>query len=452
MKSENGGMRRVAAASVIGAIIEWYDFFLYGVVASLVINKLYFPPGDEATSTLLAYATFAVGFIARPLGGVIFGHFGDKVGRKSMLVVTLLIMGVSTMAIGLVPTYEHIGYWAPGLLLLFRVIQGIGLGGEWGGAVLMAYEYAPADKKGFYTSLPQIGLSVGVLLSAAIIATLSALLTDEQFMAWGWRLAFVLSFFFVLFGLWIRLKVMETPEFAKMKSTHGEAKVPFFDMCKRFPGNMLLGLGARHIDGVFFNIFSVFAISYLTSHIGMSRNDALVGVMVGAVVLTIFIPIFGRISDWVGRPKLYGIASLVVAASIYPAFWVFTHANGNTMLIWAAIAVPYGIFYAAVYGTVAVFLCELFDARVRCTGISFVYQFSSVTAGGLTPIVATVLVTLAGGTPWLVCGYVAVSGVMSSICAFIIKSRSGNMSHKASLETHREHGGRAQYSQSSSRM
>ncbi|SIT39051.1 Major facilitator transporter [Paraburkholderia piptadeniae] len=433
MNTSKKALRRVAAASVIGAIIEWYDFFLYGVVASLVINKLYFPAGDAATSTMLAYATFAIGFMARPLGGVIFGHFGDKVGRKSMLVITLMIMGTSTVAIGLIPTYAQIGYWAPGLLLFARVVQGIGLGGEWGGAILMAYEYAPANRKGFYASLPQIGLSVGVLLSAAIIAGLSATLSDAQFMAWGWRLAFGLSFLFVLFGLWIRLKVMETPEFAKMKHAHGEAKVPFLDMCKRFPGNMLLGLGARHIDGVFFNIFSVFTISYLTSNIGISRGEALIGVMIGAVVLTIFIPIFGRVSDSVGRPRLYAFASLLIAASIYPAFWIFTHANGNTALIWAAIAVPYGIFYAAVYGTVAVFLCELFDARVRYTGISFVYQFSSVTAGGLTPIIATVLVTLAGGSPWLVCAYVAGSGLVSSMCAFVINRRAAYDKHDEQL-------------------
>ncbi len=423
MKSNAKAMRRVAMASVIGAIIEWYDFFLYGVVASLVLNKLYFPTGDAAMSTMLAYATFAVGFLARPLGGIVFGHFGDKVGRKSMLVITLMIMGVSTVCIGLVPTYAQIGYWAPALLLLFRVIQGIGLGGEWGGAVLMAYEYAPVERRGFYASLPQIGLSIGVLLSAGIIASLSAVLTDSQFMAWGWRLAFGLSFIFVLFGMWIRLKVMETPEFAKIKAEGGEAKVPFMDMLKRFPGNIVLGLGARHIDGVFFNIFSVFAISYLTGHIGMSRGDALMGVGVGALVLTIFIPIFGALSDRMGRPSLYAIASIITAASVYPAFWVFTHMAGSKWMVWAAITIPYGIFYAAVYGTVAVFLCELFDARVRYTGISFVYQFSSVTAGGLTPIIATVLVTMNGGNPWYVCAYVAISGVVSSACAMAIKRR-----------------------------
>ncbi|MDY7548279.1 MFS transporter [Glaciimonas sp. Gout2] len=416
-------LRRVAMASIIGATIEWYDFFLYGVVASIVLNKLYFPTGDPATSTMLAYATFAVGFMARPLGGVIFGHFGDKVGRKSMLVITLMIMGVSTVAIGLIPTYNQIGYWAPALLLFFRIIQGIGLGGEWGGAVLMAYEYAPSNRRGFYTSLPQIGLSLGVLISAGFVAGLSALLTEEQFMAWGWRLGFVLSFGLVLFGLWIRLKVMETPEFAQLKQNRGEAKIPFTDMIKRFPGNILLGLGARHIDGVFFNIFSVFSISYLTKTIGMTRTDALIGVMIGAAVLTVFIPIFGRLSDKVGRPALYTWASILTGLSCFPAFWIMSHAGGNTTLIWAAIAVPFGIIYAAVYGTVAVFLCELFDARVRYTGISFVYQFSSVIAGGVTPIVATILLTMNGGKPWLICSYVLGTSVVSSICAYAIRRR-----------------------------
>ncbi|MEB0134606.1 MFS transporter [Actimicrobium sp. CCC2.4] len=423
MTTDKKTLRRVAMASIIGATIEWYDFFLYGVVAGIVLNKLYFPTGDPATSIMLAYATFAVGFMARPLGGIIFGHFGDRVGRKSVLVITLMIMGVSTVAIGLIPTFDQIGYWAPALLLLFRIIQGIGLGGEWGGAVLLAYEYAPANQRGFYTSLPQIGLSLGVLLSAGFVAGMSSILTDAQFMAWGWRVGFILSFVLVLFGLWIRLAVMETPEFAKLKKTHGQAKLPLADMFKRFPGNIMLGLGARHIDGVFFNIFSVFSISYLTTTIGMTRTDALVGVMVGAVVLTVFIPIFGRLSDKLGRPLLYTWAAVLTGLSCFPAFWFMSHADGNNVLIWAAIAIPFGIIYAAVYGTVGVFLCELFDAPVRYTGISFVYQVSSVTAGGLTPIIATILLTYNNGQPWLICTYVLASSILSSLCAYAILRR-----------------------------
>ena len=423
MEPDKKTLRRVVTASVIGATIEWYDFFLYGVVAGIVFNKLYFPPGDPTVNTLLAYATFAVGFLARPLGGVIFGHFGDRIGRKSMLVMTLMIMGVSTFAIGVIPTYDQIGYWAPALLIIARVVQGIGLGGEWGGAILMAYEYAPKEKRGFYASLPQIGLSLGVLMSAAYVAGMSAILTDEQFMAWGWRLGFILSFGLVLFGLWIRLRVMETPAFAAIKSAHREVKVPFFDMMKRFPGNVLLGLGARHIDGVFFNIFSVFSISYLTKNLQLPREQSLIGVMIGAAVLTVFIPIWGYMSDRWGRPRMYAWAALITALSCYPAFWVMQNANGNIPLIWAAIAIPFGIIYAAVYGTVAVFLCELFDAKVRYTGISFVYQFSSITAGGLTPIIATLLLTWGNGDPILICGYVLLSGVLSSVCAHLIGRR-----------------------------
>ena len=210
-------LKKVAAASIIGATIEWYDFFLYGVVAGLVFNKLYFPTGDPFISTMLAYTTFAVGFLTRPLGGIIFGHFGDKLGRKSMLVLTLMIMGGSTVLIGCVPTFDQIGIAAPILLLVLRIIQGIGLGGEWGGAVLMTFEYAPKEERGFYASLPQIGLSLGLCLASGVVGLLSFLLTEAQFYAWGWRIAFLLSIVMLGVGSYIRLNVKETPEFAKIK-------------------------------------------------------------------------------------------------------------------------------------------------------------------------------------------------------------------------------------------
>ena len=254
-KQNVAAVRRVVTASLIGATIEWYDFFLYGVVAGIVFNKLYFPTDDPLVSTMLAYTTFGVGFITRPLGGLIFGHFGDRIGRKSMLVMTLMIMGVSTFLIGLVPTYDSIGIWAPVLLLLLRVFQGIGLGGEWGGAVLMAYEYAPPEKKGFYASLPQIGLAIGLCLASGTVALLSTLLTDAQFMAWGWRVAFLASAAMVLVGMYIRLNIKETPEFSEVKARNAESRIPFFDMLRRYPGNVLKGMGARYIDGVFFNVF-----------------------------------------------------------------------------------------------------------------------------------------------------------------------------------------------------
>lgn len=410
-------IRKVVTSALIGATIEWYDFFLYGVVAGIVFSKLYFPSDDPLISTLLAYTTFAVGFVTRPLGGVIFGHFGDRVGRKSILVVTLMIMGVSTFLIGLLPTHAQIGVAAPVLLLLLRVAQGIGLGGEWGGAVLMAYEYAPKEKRGFYASLPQVGLAIGLFMASGVVALLSWLCTEEQFMAWGWRVAFLISGLMVAVGMYIRLHVKETPEFAAVKARNAETAIPFMDMMRRYPSNVLKGMGARYIDGVFFNVFGVFSISYLTSTLQISRTDALIGVMVAAVVMCFTIPLFGRLSDRLGRSRVYLWGSLITAVSAFPAFWLMAHSGGNVLLIWIAIVVPFGILYAAVYGPEAALFCDLFDAKVRYTGISFVYQFSGIFASGITPIIATALLKSGGGQPWQICAYVLFAGAVSALSA-----------------------------------
>jgi MFS transporter, MHS family, shikimate and dehydroshikimate transport protein len=413
-------IRRVVTSALVGATIEWYDFFLYGVVAGIVFNKLYFPASDPVVATLLAYTTFAVGFVTRPLGGVIFGHFGDRIGRKTMLIITLMIMGIATFLIGLVPTYAQIGVGAPLLLLLLRILQGIGLGGEWGGAVLMAYEYAPKEKRGFYASLPQIGLAIGLCMASGMVALLSSLLTDEQFLAWGWRIAFLISGALVGVGLYIRLNLQETPEFAAIKAKNAESRIPFMDMIRRYPGNVLKGMGARYIDGVFFNIFAVFSIGYLTNTVKITRTEALLGVMISALVMIATIPMFGRLADRVGRAKVYMWGSLVTAVSAFPAFWLMTHSGGNVLLVWLSIVVPFGILYAAVYGPEAVLFCDLFDAKVRYTGISFVYQFSGIFASGITPIIATALLKSGGGQPWQICMYVLFAGVVSAISAWSI--------------------------------
>lgn len=413
-------IRKVVISTIVGATIEWYDFFLYGVIAGIVFNKLYFPSDDPVISTLLAYTTFAVGFLARPLGGVIFGHFGDKIGRKSMLVATLLIMGVATCLIGLIPTYDQIGIAAPICLLLLRVAQGLGLGGEWGGAVLMAYEYAPKEKRGFYASLPQIGLAIGLCLASGVVAILSSVLSDAQFMSWGWRIAFLISALMVSVGMYIRLNVKETPEFAAVKEQNAELRIPFLDMIKRYPGNVLKGMGARYIDGVFFNIFGVFSINYLTNTIKISRTDALLGVMAAAVVMCFSIPFFGRLSDRIGRTKVYLWGSLITGLASFPAFWLMMNSSGNIFLIWLAIIIPFGILYASVYGPEAALFCDLFDAKVRYTGISFVYQFSGIFASGITPIIATALLKSGGGEPWQICAYVLFAGVVSAFCALLI--------------------------------
>ena len=413
-------IRKVVISALVGASLEWYDFFLYGVVAGIVFNQLYFPSDDITVSTMLAYGTFAVGFITRPLGGVIFGHFGDKLGRKSMLVITLMIMGIATFLIGLIPTYDQSGIAAPLLLMLMRVMQGIGLGGEWGGAVLMAYEYAPKEKRGFYASLPQIGLAIGLCMASGVVGLLSWALTDAQFMAWGWRIAFLLSGVMVAVGMYIRLSVQETPEFTAVKENNAEAAIPFFDMMRRYPGNVLKGMGARYIDGVFFNIFGVFSINYLTNTVKITRTDALLGVMISALVMIVSIPFFGRMSDRLGRTKVFMWGSIITALSAFPAFWLMTNSGGNVTLIWISIVIPLGILYAAIYGPEAALFCDLFDAKVRYTGISFVYQFSGIFASGITPIIATALLKTGGGQPWHIALYVLFAGAVSAACAWSI--------------------------------
>lgn len=416
-------LRRVVYASLIGATVEWYDFFLYGVVAGIVFNKLYFPAGDPVIATLLAYTTFAVGFVTRPLGGVIFGHFGDRIGRKSMLILTLMIMGVATMLIGLVPTYAQIGIWAPIGLLALRVLQGIGLGGEWGGAVLMTYEYAEPNQRGFYASLPQIGLSIGLCLASGVVALLSYTLTDQQFLDWGWRAAFGLSFVLVLIGLYIRLNIMETPEFAKLKQEGTEAKVPFAAMISEYPKEIVAGMGARYIDGVFFNIFGVYSIAYLTQQFKVPRTEALLSVTMAALLMCFFIPLFGRMSDRLGRTVVYSWGSLITGLSAIPAFWIWMNYSNEPILVATALIIPFAILYASIYGPEAALFCDLFRPQVRYTGISFVYQFSGIFASGLTPIVATALVQTYGiNGGWAIALYCAFAGAVSALSALWIKS------------------------------
>ncbi len=410
-------LRRVVIASVIGATIEWYDFFLYGIVAGIVFNKLFFPADDPVVSTLLAYTTFAIGFVARPLGGVIFGHFGDKLGRKNMLVMTLLIMGIATVLIGLLPTYEQIGLAAPVLLLLLRIAQGIGIGGEWGGAVLMAYEYAPGHKRGYYASLPQIGLALGLCLSSGVTA-IASLLPEEAFMNWGWRVAFIISVLLVVVGFYIRRRVLETPEFEQVKETRTEAHLPFADLIRDYPKNILLGMGARYIDGVFFNVFAVFSIVYLSKYIQLPRTEALTFVTAAAFVMIFTIPMFGKLADSWGRPKTYAIGAFLLALVAFPAFWLMS--TGVPALAAIGLIVPLGIVYAMCYGPEAALFSDLFSARVRYSGISFVYQFSGIFASGITPIIATYLITANEGDPTYLAGYVVFAALVSMVSAIAI--------------------------------
>lgn len=417
-------LRRVVISSILGAVIEWYDFFLYGVVAGLFFNQLFFPDFDPRIGTMLAFATFAVGFVARPLGGVIFGHFGDKIGRKKVLILTLEIMGIATVAIGLIPSYATIGIWAPVLLILCRLAQGIGLGGEWGGAVLMSFESAPAHKRAFYASLPQIGMSVGLLLASGVIGLASMLLTDEAFLNWGWRMAFILSAILLIVGSYMRKTVQETKDFSEAKAKLPEAKYPLLDAFKRYPKMMLACMGARFIDGVSFNVFGVYSLTFLTQNHGIDRTHALWAVMISSVVMSVFIPVWGHVADRIGKAKVYGICALILGFASFPAFWVIENHADSFFLVCLAIGLPFGILHSAVFGTMASLFSKSFDPSVRYSGISFVYQFTAIFASGLTPLFATVLTGWADGEPWYLCAYFAIVGVLSASCTLWMRRMS----------------------------
>ncbi|MGC1702688.1 MAG: MFS transporter [Pseudolabrys sp.] len=418
-KTKTGGVGTsigtVAFASAIGTTIEWYDFFLFGVVTPLVFNKLFFPNFDPLVGTLLAYTTFFVGFISRPIGGIIFGHYGDRIGRKTVLVLTILIMGVATFLIGLLPNYATVGIWAPVMLLFLRIFQGIGIGGEWGGAVLMAVEHSPAGRRGFYGSWPQIGVPAGLLLSSGMVYLLSYL-PEAEFFSWGWRIAFLISAVLVAVGLYIRLKIMETPAFTRIQESDKVVHVPFFELWRTHGKNTLLGLGARYIEGVTFNIFGVFVVGYLAGTLGLPRQTALAGVMIASAIMIVMLPIYGNLSDRIGRRRMFGVAGILIGILSFPAFWLMQ--TKEPLLVWIAIAVPFAFVYPAVYGPQAALFSELFDTRVRYTGISFVYQFSGIYASGLTPIIATALLPMGGNKPWLICLYVLAVSIVSALSVF----------------------------------
>jgi MFS family permease len=385
-----------------------------------VLNKLFFPNADVLISTLLAYGTFFVGFLSRPIGGIIFGHYGDRLGRKTVLILTLLIMGIATFLIGLLPTYASAGMWAPLLLLALRIFQGIGIGGEWGGAVLMAVEHSPGGQRGFYGAWPQIGVPAGLLLSAGVVNLLS-FLNNDDFFAWGWRVAFLLSAVLVAIGLYIRLRILETPAFKVAQQQNQIAAVPVAELFRTHSKNTLLGLGARYIEGVTFNMYGVFLVGYLTSTLHMTRQTALLAVMVASAIMIVMLPICGRLSDRIGRRKVFGIASLLIGVLSFPAFWLM--GPQSPLLTIIAVAVPFALVYPAVYGPEAALFSELFDTRVRYTGISFVYQFSGIFASGLTPIVATALLPLGGGQPWLICLYILVVSAISALSVYAMTDR-----------------------------
>lgn len=416
-------LRTVVASSLVGTTVEWYDFFLYGTAAGIVFPKLFFPSTEPATGTLLAFATFAVGFIARPVGGLIFGHIGDRIGRKNTLVATMLIMGVATFLIGVIPTHAAIGVAAPILLVVMRLAQGIAVGGEWGGAVLMAVEYAPPGKRGFYGSMPQIGLAIGLMLSTGVFALLGYLLHDSSFLSWGWRIAFMLSAILVAIGLYIRLKVMETPAFRKLEKTEAKATIPAAQLIKDKLSrrHLLLGMGSRWAEGVAFNLWAVFTISYATGTLDLGKQPILLSVMAAAAAMIVFIPFFGRLADRFDRRHLYTVGIVALAVATFPALALM--GTGSTAVILVTIVVVLGVIYPMVYAPEASLFAELFPTRVRYTGISVVYQLSGIVASGLTPLILAYLLRTAGGSVSLVVAYVVIVSVISAVSTMAIRKQ-----------------------------
>jgi MFS transporter, MHS family, shikimate and dehydroshikimate transport protein len=381
----HGSVRLVAFASFIGTTIEWYDFFLYGTAAALVFNRLFFPLSDPLTGTLYSFGTFAVGFFARPVGGIVIGHYGDKVGRKSMLVLTLVIMGVATALIGLLPTYAQIGPWAPIALVVLRLAQGFGVGGEWGGAVLMAVEHAPPGRRGFYGSWPQIGVPAGLVLSTAVFSIFSRLPLD-QFLAWGWRIPFLISVLLVIVGLTIRLRILETPAFARMKDALPATHQPIVEVIRMYPRQVLLAMGARFAENGAFYIYSVFVLAYATQQVKMNQQTMLYAILFGAACELVAIPVCGALSDRLGRRPVYLFGAVMTAVLAYPLFWLLD--TGSTPLVVLAMFLVFIFSHAPMYGPQAAFLSELFGTRVRYSGASLGSQLASVVAGGLSPFIA----------------------------------------------------------------
>ncbi|MGW2511427.1 MFS transporter [Streptomyces scopuliridis] len=391
-------LKRIVAASLIGTTIEWYDFFLYGSAAALVFNKLFFPDSDPLVGTLLSFLTYAVGFAARPLGALVFGHYGDRIGRKKLLVLSLLMMGGATFAIGLMPTHATIGTAAPVLLTVLRLIQGFALGGEWGGAVLLVSEHGDAERRGFWASWPQTGAPAGQLLATGVLSALTALLSDAAFASWGWRIPFLLSGVLVLVGLWIRLSVDESPVFKEALARAEERKAaaagadtektPLVAVLRHHWRDVLVAMGARMAENISYYVITAFILVYATTSAGLSKQTALNAVLIASAVHFAVIPAWGALSDRIGRRPVYLVGAIGVGAWMFPFFALIDSASFGNLLLAVTVGL---VLHGAMYAPQAAFFSEMFATRMRYSGASIGAQFSSVAAGAPAPLIATAL-------------------------------------------------------------
>jgi MFS transporter, MHS family, shikimate and dehydroshikimate transport protein len=416
-QGDTQSLRQVALASFIGTTIEWYDFFLYGTAAALVFNELFFPEAEPTVGTLAAFGTFAVGFLARPVGGLVFGHYGDRVGRKAMLVISLLIMGLATAAIGILPTYGSIGMAAPIALVLLRMLQGIGVGGEWGGAVLMSVEHAPTGRRGLFGSFPQMGVPAGLLLSTVMFAVMQAATSEAAFLSWGWRVPFLVSIVLVGVGLFIRMKIVESPAFQAVKDDKEESNKPIVDVVKEHPRNVLIAMGMRVGENAVFYIFTVFVLSYAEETLKLGKSTMLTGLAIAAAIGLFTVPLWGWMSDRVGRKPVYltGAAFSV----LFPfAFFALVDTK-ETVFIYAAMILGINIGHDMMYGPQAAYFSELFGTRVRYSGASIGYQLASVFGGGFAPLIAASLLAANNDSPTLVALYMVGISLITLVATLV---------------------------------
>jgi MFS transporter, MHS family, shikimate and dehydroshikimate transport protein len=424
--AEPGRNRRelveAVVASTVGTTIEWYDFFLYGTAVALVFRRLFFPSFDPFVGQILAFITFTIGFVARPVGGVIFGHLGDHIGRKSTLVATLLLMGVSTVLIGLMPTYDQIGVAAPVLLAALRFVQGIGVGGEWGGAVLLAVEYGHRGRRGFVASWPQAGVPLGLLASTGVLALFERNLSSADFMAWGWRVPFLLSGLLVVVGLVIRARLGETPLFADLKRDNTVARAPVSETLRRHWREVLLAAGSRLTENSCFYLFTVYVIAYSREVLGVEGWVSLLAVNLGAAAEVFAIPLYGHLSDRTSRKGAYAVGCLFLIAFAWP-YYALLDTREPVWIIVGTVAVMVG-GHALLYSVQASLIPELFGTRLRYTGASLGYQLASPLAGGLAPIIAATLVNAFPNQYWPLALYIVVISVVSLISVLLLAETS----------------------------
>jgi MFS transporter, MHS family, shikimate and dehydroshikimate transport protein len=420
MTSDRAALRRTTISSLIGTTIETYDFFAYGTAAALVFGSLFFPKSDPLVGTLLAFATFGAGFVARPLGSILFGHLGDRVGRKPTLVLTLLLMGASTMAIGLLPTYAMVGVWAPILLVTLRILQGLSFGGELGGAALIVVEHAPREQRGRYGSWAWVGTPAGLILSTLLFIIVGRL-PDEQFEAWGWRIPFLLSIVLIAVGVVIRRRLAESPTFTAARDAHPAVRAPMASLLTR-PRGLLTVIGAKLGETVTFYAVTVFALSY-ASTVGVNRTSLLYAVLVAALVEAVAIPVFGALSDRVGRRPVSIAGAGFILLFIVPFFLLME--SGSILLASLGTVLMLGVGHAAIFGPQTAFFSELFDPRVRYTGFSVGVAVASVIGGGFAPFVATALLDSFDGSFWPVAAYIGGLAAISLVTLVVARETRG---------------------------